>query len=158
VVLEAETATFLGDKAALIVGVVGPDGRPFATRGWGLTVTDCVSGRSRLLLDADDRLRFDHLTDGGSIAVTGTDVPTLRSFQVKGRVRRLDDVDDADLDHAARYCDGFFGDIEAADHFPRYVLERMRPDALFACELVIEEVFDQTPGPRAGSPVVEESS
>jgi hypothetical protein len=76
VVLEADTASFLGDKAALIVGLVGQDGRPLAARGWGFTVLDHVGGRSRLLLDADELHLVSHLAGGGAIAVTGSDVPT----------------------------------------------------------------------------------
>lgn len=155
-VLEAETARFLGAKAALIVGVVGRDGRPFATRGWGLTVLDRDTGRTRLLIDADEVDLFRHVADGGSIAVTGSDVRTLRSCQVKGRVEDIDEVDDDDLRHSAEYCEGFFGDIEATDHFPAYLLHRIRPDHLAGCHFVIEEVYDQTPGPKAGAPLVED--
>jgi hypothetical protein len=157
VVLEADTASFLGDKAALIVGLVGQDGRPLAARGWGFTVLDHVGGRSRLLLDADELHLVSHLAGGGAIAVTGSDVPTLRSCQVKGHVEDFDDVTDADREHSAHYCAGFFGDIEAADHFPKHLMERIRPDELIALHLVIEEVYDQTPGPKAGTPLVEEA-
>ncbi|HEY6533623.1 MAG TPA: hypothetical protein VIY72_15045 [Acidimicrobiales bacterium] len=156
-VLEADTARFLGDKAGLIIGVVGLDGRPFATRGWGLTVLDRATGRSRLLIDAAERCLFDHLAGGGAIAVTGSDVPSLRSCQVKGHVEDFDEVTDADIEHSAHYCAGFFGDIEAADHFPLHLLERIRPDELAACHFVIEEVYDQTPGPNAGTPMIEDS-
>ena len=154
-VLEAETARFLGDKAALIIGVVGADGRPFATRGWGLTVLDRATGESRVLIDVDDEERLAHLEGGGRIAVTGSDVPTLRSCQVKGTVDGFDEVTAADLAHVEHYCDGYFGDIEAADHFPRHLLERHRPDGFVACRFVVEDVFDQTPGPHAGAPMVE---
>jgi hypothetical protein len=153
VVLEAETAKFLSDKAALIVGVVGTDGRPYATRGWGLTVLDPQTGESRLLLEAEDRSRLAHLAGGGAIAVTGSDVITLRSCQVKGHVQGFDEPTAADIAHAEHYRDGYFGDIEAADHFPRVLLERHRPDDVVACRFVVEEVFDQTPGPHAGAPL-----
>jgi hypothetical protein len=36
-------------------------------------------------------------------------------------------------------------------------MERIRPDELIALHLVIEEVYDQTPGPKAGTPLVEEA-
>jgi len=154
-VLEAETARFLSDKAALIVGAVGVDGRPFGARGWGLTVLDPDTGASRLLLDAEDLPRLVHLADGGAIAVTGSDVVTLRSCQVKGHVEGFDEPTAVDVAHAAHYCEGYFGDIEAADHFPRLLLDRHRPDAVVACRFVVEEVFDQTPGPHAGAPLAE---
>ena len=154
-VLEAETARFLGDKAALVVGAVGADGRPFATRGWGLTVLDRATGASRLLVDADDEGRLAHLAGVGGIAVTGSDVPTLRSCQVKGRVEGFDEVTVADLAVVEHYCEGFFGDIERTDHYPRHLLERYRPYRFAACRFVVAEVYDQTPGPHAGAPMEE---
>ena len=68
-----------------IVGTVGPDGEPHAARGWGITVPTTPSTTVRLLVDADDADGLRHLADGGAVAVTGADVPTLRSVQLKGR-------------------------------------------------------------------------
>jgi hypothetical protein len=152
-VLAADTARFLSDRAALIVGVVGADGRPFAARGWGLEVLDPGSGRARLLLDAADLDRLAHLAGGGALAVTGSDVPSLRSCQLKGRVDGFEVATDDDLAHSAAYCAGFFGDVERTDHLPPWKLERLRPDELVACLLTVEEVYDQTPGPAAGRPL-----
>jgi hypothetical protein len=154
VVLEADTARFLSDKAALIVGAVGVDGRPYSARGWGLTV-DPGSGRSRLLLDVDDVPHLTHLAGGGAIAVTGSDVPTLRSCQVKGRVEAFAEVDASDLEHSTHYHEGFFSDVEHTDHLPAWKMHRLRPDELVACLFTIEEVYDQTPGPQAGRALVE---
>ncbi len=156
-VLAADTARFLSDKAALIVGAVGADGRPFSARGWGIVV-DGTTGRSRLLLDAGDLDRLAHLADGGAIAVTGSDVPTLRSCQLKGRVEAFDAVTDDDLAHSADHCEGFFADVERTDHLPSWKMDRLRPDDLVACTFTIEEVYDQTPGPQAGRPLSERSS
>jgi hypothetical protein len=72
---------------------------------------------------------------------------------MKGHVTAFDEITPDDIADSARYCEGFFGDIEAADHFPRHLLERFRPDDLAACTFVIEDVFDQTPGPGAGNPL-----
>ena len=84
--LDAETAEFLSFKASLIIGAIGADGRPFATRGWGLTVTPGDEVHGRVLVPAEDAGALAHLAGGGRIAITGTDVPTLRSVQLKGRV------------------------------------------------------------------------
>ena len=149
--MSAETARFVGDKAALVVAAVGSDGRPYVARGWGLTVLDHATGRSRLLMSAVDGERLTHLAGGGAIAVTGSDVPTLRSCQMKGHLVAFDEVTDDDVAKCADYCDGFFGDIEAADHFPRHLLDRIVPDGLSACTIVVEQIFDQTPGPGAGN-------
>ena len=142
---------------ALTVGTVGPDGAPHASRGWGLTLTATATSPVRLLLDADDDATLANLerTDrhGGRIAITGADVRTLRSFQLKGRVVAIEAVTEADHEKADRYCDDFFTDILVTDGTPRALTERLRPARFVACTVEVEEAFDQTPGPQAGSPV-----
>jgi hypothetical protein len=142
---------FLTDRAALIVGVVGASGRPLATRGWGLRAEGPDGTHFRLLVDADEADDLAHLASGGAIAVTASDVPTLRSVQVKGHVLGIEPANRTDQVASERYCTGFFADVESSDHVPRYLLERLRPDALVALRLEVAEVFDQTPGPGAGS-------
>jgi len=148
----------LADRGcALVVGTVGPDGAPYASRGWGLTLTPATPSPVRLLLDAGDALTLANLRreteHGGRIAITGADVVTLRSFQLKGRVTAVDTATDDDLAKVDRYCDEFFTDIETTDGTPRHLTERLRPDAYVACTVEIDEAFDQTPGPDAGARV-----
>ncbi len=111
----------------------------------------------RLLLDASDDATLANLRrdgdHGGRIAITVADVRTLRSFQLKGRVAALDPATEADREKADRYCDDFFTDIEVTDGTPRVLTERLRPARYVACTVEVEEAFDQTPGPHAGSPV-----
>ena len=140
---------------ALVVGTVAPDGSPYASRGWGLTLTPATAGPVRLLLDAGDAVTLANLRreGDGRVAITGADVVTLRSFQLKGRVVAIEDADDADRAKVDRYCDDFFNDIEATDGTPRVLTERLRPAAYVAVTVEVEEAFDQTPGPGAGSRV-----
>ena len=77
---------------ALVIGTVGPDGSPHASRGWGLTLTPATASPVRLLLDAGDAVTLANLRreGDGRVAITGADVVTLRSFQLKGRVVAID--------------------------------------------------------------------
>ncbi|MCB1016579.1 MAG: pyridoxamine 5'-phosphate oxidase family protein [Acidimicrobiales bacterium] len=140
---------------ALVVGTVGRDGSPHAGRGWGLTLSPASPSPVRLLLDAGDEVTLANLRHarGGRIAVTGADVETLRSFQLKGRVVAIEDATDDDLEKLGRYCDDFFTDIEVTDGTPRHLTERLRPATCVACTIEVDEAFDQTPGPGAGSRV-----
>ena len=156
---EPEIATFLGGGRAFIVATVGDANEPHATRGWGLELVDgprIDGGRSRrvrLLLDADDVCALEHVRSGRRIAITGADVRTLRSVQLKGRAVGLEDAGPDDEARAARYCDDFFGDITAIDGIERGVLERLVPSRYAACAVDVEELYDQTPGPGAGAPL-----
>jgi hypothetical protein len=156
--LAAETVSFLEGRGAQIVGVVDADGVPFAARAWGMVQDPHEPLRFRVLLDGADADHLRHLEGGGHIAITVADVPTLRSCQVKGRVESFLPVTDDDLDVWERHADGVFDDIEATDRIPRHLIERIRPWTVIACTIQVEEVYDQTPGPGAGGPLVPSSS
>ncbi len=149
-----ETLAFLHSGCALIVGTVDDDGVPHAGRAWGLEVRDPgPPGRLRLLLDSEDLVTVAHTAAGGAIAITATSVRTFRSLQMKGHATGVEPACEADLARAARYCDAFFTDIEEADRTPRGIVESMRPLGYVACTAEVGEVFDQTPGPRAGASI-----
>ena len=148
--LSAETKDFLESGCALIVATVSSTGEPFATRAWGMFVLD-GGRRIRVLFDDTDTRSLDNLHDSGRVAITAAHVPTLHSMQLKGRFVRSEAADDRDREKAAQYCENFFTDIERTDGQPRRLLERMVPEGFFACEVVVEELYDQTPGPGAGA-------
>ncbi len=150
-----DTATFLATGCALIVGAVTPDGSPFAARGWGLDLEipddTGTSPIARLLLDASDTTACTSLGTGTAISITATSVPTLRSVQLKGRVREVIDAGDHDRARAARYCAMFEDDVVATDGVDREVFRHIVPDAYCVRVVDLEEVYDQTPGPGAGA-------
>jgi hypothetical protein len=49
-----------------------------------------------------------------------------------------------------RFCDDFWGDVEDIHGTPRYLLDRLVPSRLAAVDVAIDEVYNQTPGPKAG--------
>jgi hypothetical protein len=150
---DSETATLLESGCSLSVATVGPDGAPHASRAYGLTLlADGI--RVRLLLDADERTTLANLAGGGPIAVTGVAVPTLRAVQVKGAADEPVVTSDADdLARAARHIDWLFTDISRIERTPIALLERLRPTRFAVCTITVAAVFDQTPGPAAGSPL-----
>jgi len=150
---DPQTAALLESGCSISVATVGPDGAPNASRGYGLTVlADGV--HVRLLLDADDCAAMTNLAGGGAIAVIGASVPTLRAVQLKGRAAEpVATSDAADLDRAARHMESFFTEVNSTEGTPLALLERLRPTAFAVCTVTVTEVFDQTPGPGAGSPL-----
>jgi hypothetical protein len=150
--IDEATVRFLEGGCALIVGGVGPDGAPHATRGWGLDVLPGPDLSVRLLLAVDDPLVV-RGGDGDLLAITAADVMTLRSLQVKGRVQGVGPASAGDRARAARYCDAFFADITEADGTSRSVLSHLDPGEYAACTVAIDRIFDQTPGPGAGAAV-----
>jgi hypothetical protein len=154
-VLDGDHIELLESGCALIIGFVTAGGWPYASRGWGFTIAG-DGAPARLLVPECDVVQMsqdDCNLIRSRIAVTGTSVLTYRSVQVKGTITAVEPATAADAERMARYTSAFLKDIEAVDHFPPVVTQRMAPDAIVALELVIDEAYDQTPGPRAGAPV-----
>jgi hypothetical protein len=151
-----EAARLFGGGSALIVGAVEPDGTPYAIRAWGAVVAE-DGAALRFYVDADDTRVVPLLSPGASVAVTGGDVKTLASAQVKGRVRGLDELTALDIATRERATDLFVQEVHETDHTPRDLLERMVPERFVACTVDVDEVYDQTPGPQAGSTFAESS-
>jgi hypothetical protein len=151
-VLEGEIVDYLESGAGLIVGLVAPDGMPFATRAWLFAVTDAAAGEARLVLGAGElgRLGVGDLT-GAAISVTGADVRTFRSVQFKGTVTGVEPPTRDDLAGSVRYQDAFFTAVVEMDWTAREVLDRLVPVDMITAKVVITELYDQTPGPQAGA-------
>lgn len=140
---------FLESGSALILASVDEHGTPHASRAWGL---DVVSETTvRLLLDGDDEQLHANLAANGAVAITASSVTTLRSIQLKGRATAPGRIAPDDPARMQRYCEEFFADVQATDGVPRHLLERIVPGTLATCDVEIDAVFDQTPGPRAGT-------
>ena len=142
---------------SLVVCVVTPEGEPFATRGWGIQVMSEHPLRVRLTLPAGDLAQVGRRMgdpDRFAIAVTGADVATLRAVQVKGSACGLEEATPEDLDRFAGYCAAFFRTIQQVDGHAPELLRRIAPADLLMTTVEVEEIFDQTPGPQAGAPIV----
>lgn len=148
--LDAEHVAFAADGRGLIVGVVDDDGRPHATRGWGLHMAE---GHAVVVLDADETYALACLAPGRRIAVSAADVASFRSIQLKGVVDRVGPASDEDLAAADHYRQLFYNAIVEVDGVPLALVERVTPSRYAACHFEIHEIFDQTPGPGAGEPV-----
>jgi predicted pyridoxine 5'-phosphate oxidase superfamily flavin-nucleotide-binding protein len=140
--------TFLESGSALILASVDADGAPHASRGWALDVLDDTA--VRLLVDGDDARLHDNIAATGVIAITASSVRTLRSVQLKGTATPVEPGDEADFARMQRYFDAFADDVEDTDGVPRSLLARILPTSLAVCHVVVDAVYDQTPGPQAG--------
>lgn len=142
--------TMIETGAGLVVGTVGADGEPRATRAWGLTVVDPDARRVRLVMSADDPVTVENLA-GGVISVTGADVRTFRSVQVKGTIVAVEPPTADDVTLARDQSDRFLTAIEETDGDPAELMRRILPHEMIAVELVVAEMYDQSPGPGAGT-------
>lgn len=151
-----ELIAFLESGCSTIVGALTTSGEPFAARGWGIEVLGDRPPRIRTLVGAWDMATIGHHPSDGAdfaIALTGTSVSTLRSVQLKGRARSIGPPTAADRQRADAYCDAFFDELLTSDNIPRALMDRLVPVDLVALTAEVTELYDQTPGPAAGTPL-----
>jgi len=140
----------VGKGSALVIATVGADGDPYAGRGWGADVI--APSRVRVIVDGRDSGTIENLAAKSAVAITATDVPTLRSLQFKGRSLGLQAGGPEDRLRADRYCEAFFNDVARTDGLAIRLLRRLVPEEYVVCEIDVTELYDQTPGPGAGRP------
>ena len=148
--IDDDRRALLEGPSSLVVGTVAADLLPDATRGWGLRLA-ADARELRLLLSPNATTSFGNLRTTGVIAVTATEFHTLESVQAKGRVTAIEDATDDDHERFAAFCDGVVAAVSEIDGLPPAVVRTMLPEAIVACVVAVDEMFDQTPGPSAGA-------
>ena len=148
----SDVMSILEAGTSLIVGTVGADGEPRATRAFALTIVDEAADRVRVVMSADDPVAVEHVRTG-AIAVTAADVRTLRSVQLKGRITAVEPSTEHDRETMEEHSSMFFQAIVDTDGYEYDVTRRMLPIEVISVEFVVDELFNQSPGPGAGSPV-----
>ena len=145
-----ELMTILESGAGLVVGTVSTDGEPRADRAWAASVVDAESCRLRFVMSADDPAVVENL-QGAMVSLTGAEVITYQSVQLKGRPVVVEAATAGGLELAHRQSEAFFEAVHRSDGNPVESLRRMLPHRMVAVEMLVEETFDQTPGPSAGT-------
>jgi hypothetical protein len=152
--VDDDVMQLLGKGSALIAGLVDPDGRPYALRAWAVLPVGPEDGRVRVAMGDECHIVGDWIL-GTRAAVTGGDVSTLESIQIKGEVVSWSsEPTDSDLAAVAAHTEALHLAIHETDGDPLELVQRLSPTHLVTVELVIDEAYDQTPGPKAGAPVV----
>jgi hypothetical protein len=149
-----ELMTILETGAGLVVGTVSADGWPRADRAWAASVVDADTRRIRLVMSADDAAVVDNL-QSGKVSLTGAEVSTYQSIQLKGRPVVVEAPTSADVELAREQSETFFEAVHRTDGNPLEALRRILPHEMVAVEMIVEESFDQTPGPSAGLALAE---
>jgi hypothetical protein len=140
--------------AGLVVGTVSADGEPRADRAWAASVADADTRRIRFVMSADDPTVVENL-QSGAVSLTGAEAITYQSVQLKGRPVVVEVPTAADVELARLQSETFFEAVHRSDGNPVEALRRMLPHRMVAVEMIVEETYDQTPGPSAGTPLAE---
>ena len=153
--IDAQLAAFMTRGVSIIAASRGRGNAPTIARAAGCRLS-ADRGRVTLLLSKSQAgALLESVQATGAISVVFSQPSTHRTIQLKGADARVERAADDDASIAARYADAF-----AAEVCPLGYTEQMMralvwaPDGDFAAVTFSPSAaFDQTPGPRAGSPL-----
>jgi hypothetical protein len=144
-------AAFLDSGVSMVGASANYELVPEAFRMWGASLGD--DGVLRALVSSDAGETFERLAEGTLLCMTFTDVLNLRSMQVKGRsLRAAEAPGPVDLALMERYQE-LLSPKSRLNGTPPALLASIRPRSVFVVSIVVEEAYDQTPGPSAGTPL-----
>ena len=123
---------------------------PDLTSGAGVAVRDPSTILVYLPKCRPTERALRNLEDNGQIAATFTRPSDDRGLQVKGKVRSVREATQDDRCVQEMYRGGLAEQF-ALVGVPRSVTRRLRFFPSVVVEIDVREVYDQTPGPRAGA-------
>jgi hypothetical protein len=147
--LSDELVSFLESGVAIVVATRDDDLQPEIARGWGLEV-DTTAGTATLCLDAPPGSRTrTNLAGNGALAVTCSRPSTYRTVQLKGSALELREPTGEQLTAARRHLEAFVEEVGKVGVEPEGA-RTFLGDELVSVTFDVRELYDQTPGPRAG--------
>jgi len=135
---------------SLLVGTVDADGAPSCCRAVGLASNDDLATVTVYLPLATSQRIIQDVATTHRIAVAATHVIDHCSVQLKGTAStaRLARQDEAPV--ITEWLDAFSSVLDAVG-VPRRVTLSLNHWPAFAVEMRVDQLFEQTPGPNAGS-------
>jgi hypothetical protein len=137
--------------AAIIVATRDDRLRTHITRGWGARL-DAGSGRLELALTtSDDPSIVPDLQANGAVAVTAAMPTTYEAMQVKGTVEWMGELTPEALERVDAHLDAFLVQVMSVGMTSEAAC--MFGTGLVGVRIVVDQVFEQTPGAHAGRSV-----
>lgn len=150
-----DVTTCLDAGASINVGLVHDDGRPLATRAFGLRVLRAEPLRVELHLPEAALLAVGRPPGGPPFAMAATvsAIVLFRSIQLKGQASGVRVPTPEEVAEVRSTTERYFAILEAAHIASLQTFAATLPERLLTCTLDVTEAFEQTPGPGAGRPM-----
>jgi hypothetical protein len=149
--IDDDIASFLEVGHSIVIATRNAALDPSATRACGVRVT----GRDRVVVlvpKATSAQTLSNLRDNGDIAVCVSSPSNFRTYQLKGRARRVAECTPEDLVFCEEQLRGF-GDAIAQYGNSRKLARNLWMFDNVRVEVEVSSIFAQTPGPDAGAAV-----
>jgi hypothetical protein len=138
------------DTGTILVGTRDASLTPEITRGWGPTILPdghtidvCIS------LSAGAKT-LENLRDSDEVAVTFCHTVTYQTVQLKGRFLESGELTPQDWEAVERQQDRLVEQAKVYE-IPMSIGSRIFTADLVRIRFVVQQAFEQTPGPRAGA-------
>jgi hypothetical protein len=135
-----------------LAGTVGPDGTPACCRLSVVTAVPDMSSVTIYVPVATGHQTIANIASTQRLAVVGSYPIDHVSIQVKGMSRRVRLARDDEAPLVDDYLAAAAATLEGIG-VPRWRVERFAHWPAFAIDVDVHAIFDQTPGPRAGSAI-----
>lgn len=150
--ITAKLRSIVKEGLSVAVGTVDAEGFPACCRAFALTSTDDFETVTVFLPVATSQVTVANVATTRRVAITCSEPLTHNSLQIKGLMREVRLATAAEEPTVQRHLDGFAG-ILAELGLPEHITRSVNHWPAFAIEVSVEEVFDQTPGPKAGAAI-----
>ena len=158
VLIRRELKPFLESGVSIVVGSRDADLFPEITRAWGLSVSKDRKSITLCVPLATSHKTLDNLAGNGQMTVCCSLPTSYKTVQLKGQCIATADPSRMDLAAVERHREAF-GRLNKRIGFPHqrsetfWKRELETSPVLIKLRFVPEQIFDQTPGPDAGSPL-----
>lgn len=149
--LSEADAAFIQRHTSMNVAGRDAQNRPALARGLGIRASFDRRTLTVFLSETHSSQVLKCLRENGAIAVAVTRPTTHGTLQFKGRVREIVPLSEDDRKDMAAYQDSFVAELEKLGYRPDFTRQLLAGSGN-AVAVVFEpaEMFDQTPGPKAG--------
>jgi hypothetical protein len=137
---------------SIIIGTAGSEHVPACCRGLAVRTNDEFETVTVYVPVATSHEIMANIATTRRVAIVCSQIPTHETTQIKGITRAVRLAPPSDEAFVRERIEGF---AEALDliGLPRRVARSMNCWPAYAIDVSVEEVFDQTPGPKAGTPL-----
>lgn len=138
--------------ASILVGSVDAAGVPACCRGIALVANDACSSATVYVPLSTSRDIVANAATTRRLAVVASHVIDHASIQLKGTVREIRLAGAAEESLVNERLEAFAASLDRIG-LPRRITRSFSHWPAFAIDLSVDEIYDQTPGPKAGIPI-----
>jgi hypothetical protein len=148
--LEERILKSLAPGVSVIVGSVSAEGVPACCRAAAMRSTDNLKTATIFVPVATSQETIANVSATKRLAVVSTYPVEHLATQFKGTARRTRPASEDERDFVKAYLDSFMAVLQQLG-YPARATNAVNYWPAHAIEMAVEQIFDQSPGPRAGA-------